>query len=226
MAFELLGGLVPKEFHAVAAFNEGDAFRYQALKLHRANFGAVLVLLAAFLCVFIVVERALHPVGGAVEEIDRGPEQIFEVGFEAGIAEGGDQGVKDVGDGAADEFGFWQGAMVGLFLERPVAVELEFGEQVGGGRRSVDGFKIGIVAAGRHGDAFCWIGRAHRGLRGDHSTAGGPGLHRSRPERSGGRRQAAILFRDVKRPALCRAAAENSRLAPLRARAACRPIAL
>jgi hypothetical protein len=40
---------------------------------------------------------------------------------------------------------------------------------------------------------------AHKsGLHGDHSTAGGAGLHRWRPERSGGRRTAAILFRDAK----------------------------
>jgi hypothetical protein len=122
-----------------------------------------------------------YPVGGAVKKVDGRPEQVFEVGFEARVAEGGDQGVENIGDGAPDVFGFRQGAMVGLVLERPVAVELEFGEQVGGGRRSVDGFKIGVVAAGRHGDAFRWTGRAHRGLRGDHSTAGGRGLHRLRP---------------------------------------------
>jgi hypothetical protein len=94
---------------------------------------AVLVLLAAFLRVFIVVQRALHPVGGPVEEVYRGPEQVFEVGFEARIAECGDQGVENVGYGAADEFRFRQGAMVGLVLEWPVAIELEFREQVGGG---------------------------------------------------------------------------------------------
>ena len=46
------------------------------------------------------------------------------------------------------------------------------------------------------------VGRAHRGLRGDHLTASGPRLHRraqrQRPERSGGRRAAAILLRDAK----------------------------
>src|SRR5215471_725297 len=40
------------------------------------------------------------------------------------------------------------------------------------------GLEIGVVAIGRHGDAPCRIGRAHRGLHGDHETAGGPGLHR------------------------------------------------
>jgi hypothetical protein len=34
----------------------------------------------------------------------------------------------------------------------------------------VRGLKVGIVAVGRHGEAFSRIGRAHRGLRGDHLT--------------------------------------------------------
>ena len=70
MAFELLGGLFAEKFHAVAAFDERNALGHQSLQFHRADFRAVLVLLTAFLGVFVVVERALHPVGGAVEEID------------------------------------------------------------------------------------------------------------------------------------------------------------
>ena len=67
---------------------------------------------------------------GAVEEIDGRPEQVLEVGFEAGVAQGGDKGVEDVGDGARDGAGFGQRPRVRLVLKRPVAVELEFGEDV------------------------------------------------------------------------------------------------
>ena len=57
---------------------------------------------------------------------------------------------------------------------------------------------------------------------------------RQRPERSGGRRAAAILFRDAKPEIVCRArvggdALRRRKIAvapPLRARSACRPIAL
>jgi hypothetical protein len=42
--------------------------------------------------------------------------------------------------------------------------ELELGEDVIGGGRSVRGLKVGIVAIGRHGDVPCRNGRAHRGL--------------------------------------------------------------
>ena len=90
-----------------------------------------------------------------------------------------------------------------------------------------------VVMVGRHGEVPCRIGRAHRGLRGDHQTAGGTGQN---PERSGSGRSAAEdgggrLFVSRAKPrfghhACVQGAAENSRPQPLRARAACRPIAL
>jgi hypothetical protein len=71
-----------------------------------SGFRAVLLHLAAFLGTLIVVERALHPVGGAVEQVDGGPEQVVEIGFEAGVTQGRNQGIEDVGDGAANEMLF------------------------------------------------------------------------------------------------------------------------
>ena len=80
----------------------------------------------------VVVQLAFDPAGGAVEEVDRRPEQIFEVGFEAGVGQGCNQGVEDVGDGAGDRARFGQWPRVGFVLEGAVAVELEFGEDVVG----------------------------------------------------------------------------------------------
>ena len=78
----------------------------------------------------VVVELAFDPVGGAVEEIDGRPEQVFEVGFEARVAQRRDEGVEDVGDGAGDGVGFGQRSRIGLVLEGTVAIELKFGEDV------------------------------------------------------------------------------------------------
>ena len=39
----------------------------------------------------------MHAIGGAVEQADGGPQQVFEIGFEAGVLERRDQGVEDVG---------------------------------------------------------------------------------------------------------------------------------
>jgi hypothetical protein len=86
--------------------DQREALGYEPLQLDRANFRAVLFLLAAFLGVLVVVELALHPVGGAVEEIDRRPQQVFEVGLEARVTECCDQCIENVCDGAADEVGF------------------------------------------------------------------------------------------------------------------------
>ena len=134
MALELVGGLVAEELHAVAAFDERQPFGKQALEFDRANLRAVLLLLAALLGVRIVIELALHALGGAVEEVDRRPQQIFEVRFEAGVAERRDQRVEDVGHGPAGGGGFGQRPWVRLVAGRTIAIELEFGEDAVGGR--------------------------------------------------------------------------------------------
>ena len=65
-----------------------------------------------------------------MEEIDGRPQEVVEVGFEPGVVEAADEGVEDVGDGAGDDARVGQRARIGFVLERPVAVELEFGQQV------------------------------------------------------------------------------------------------
>ena len=79
-----------------------SALGQQPLQLDRADLGAVLLLLAAALRLLVAVELALDPVGGAVEQVDGGPEQVLEIGLEARVGEGGDQGVEDVGERGAD----------------------------------------------------------------------------------------------------------------------------
>jgi hypothetical protein len=69
-----------------------------------------------------------------MKEIDGRPEQVFEVGFEAGVAQRDDEGVEDVDDGAGDDMALGQRSRVGLVLEGMVAVELKFGEDVIGRR--------------------------------------------------------------------------------------------
>ena len=80
----------------------------------------------------VVVELALDPVGRAVEEVDGRPEQVLEVGLEAGVAQRGDEGVEDVGDGAGDDLAFGKRPRIGLVLEGTVAIELKFAEDVVG----------------------------------------------------------------------------------------------
>jgi hypothetical protein len=64
---------------------------------------------SALLRLLVVVELASIRLDGAVEDVDGRPEQIVEVGFEAGVGHRGDQGVEDVGDGAFDDAVFRQG---------------------------------------------------------------------------------------------------------------------
>ena len=160
-------------------------------------------LLAAPLRLLVVVELAFDPVGGAVEEIDRRPEQVLEVGFEARVGQRRDERVEDVGDGVRRRCRLravaWGRARPGRGGGRRAGVRR------GRGRSEMRcaGARSRCRRVGRHGEVLCRIGRAHRGLRGDHQTAGGPGLHRraqrQRPKRSGGWRGPAILFREERR---------------------------
>ena len=120
--------MVAKELHAVAALDQRLPFGDEALELDRADFGAVLFLLAAPLRLLIVVELALDAGDGAVEEVDGRPEQLFEVGLEARVAQCGDERVEDVGDGAGDRLRLRQRPRIGFVAERPVAIELELVE--------------------------------------------------------------------------------------------------
>ena len=137
MAFELFGGLIAHQLEGVAAFEESPAFGDVALQFDGLHLTAVLFALAAPLRLLVVVEFALDPVGGAVEEIDGRPQEIVEVGLEASVAEAHDQGVEDVGDRAGDDVAFGKRSGVGFVLERAIAVELEFGQDMVGWGRCV-----------------------------------------------------------------------------------------
>ena len=80
----------------------------------------------------VVVQFPTDPVGGAVKYVGGRPEEIVEVGFEAGVLQRSDQGVEDVGDGARDRIAIRQEPLVGFILEGAVAVELKLGEEMVG----------------------------------------------------------------------------------------------
>src|ERR1700678_1162856 len=109
VALELVGGLVPEEFHAVPALDQRLTLCRQALQFYRADFRAILFFLTAALRLFVVVEFTFDPARGAMEDVERRPEQIFKVGFETGVDQRYDEGVEDVGDSAGDDFGFGEG---------------------------------------------------------------------------------------------------------------------
>src|SRR3546814_18479926 len=70
MDAELVGGGVAEEFHRVAAFDHGDAFGDLALQFDRLHLAAVLLALKSLLRLLIVVELALDPLAGAVDDVD------------------------------------------------------------------------------------------------------------------------------------------------------------
>jgi hypothetical protein len=77
LTLELVGREVAEQLHAVAAFDQREAFGHEAFQFDRADLRAVLFLLAALLRVLVAVEIALHAVGSAVEEIDGRPQQVL-----------------------------------------------------------------------------------------------------------------------------------------------------
>src|SRR5258708_23745350 len=186
MAWEVVGRLVAEVFHAVTPLDQCHALGRETLEFDRADFGAILIALAALLRLFVVVEFAFDALVGAVEEIDGRPQEVLEVGFEAGFAQARDKGIEDVSDGGRDDKGFRQRSRVGFVLERAIAVKLEFGEDVIGRGCGVLRLVVCLVLD-RHG-GFPWSDWS-RSSRPSwrRKAAGRPDLHlrayRPRPER-------------------------------------------
>ena len=81
VAFELVGGLVAKDFHAVSALDKRQPLGDEALQFNRADLRSVLLSLAAALRLLVVVELPFDPFDCTVEEIARRSEQCLEIGF-------------------------------------------------------------------------------------------------------------------------------------------------
>jgi hypothetical protein len=164
LPLEVLAGLVAHQLESIAALDECLPFGDQPLQLDGLDLGAVLFALAAPLRLLVIVELSGDAVGGAMEDVGGRPQQVLEIGLEAGVAERGDESVEDVGDGAGDGIAFGKRARVGFVLEGTEAVELQLGENVIGRRRAVVGFE---VVVGGHEMLRRWIDRDPRGLHGD-----------------------------------------------------------
>ena len=160
LALEVVGGLVAHQFEGVAAFDQGLALGEETLQFDGFDLAAILLALAAALRLLVVVEFALDPVGGAVEEIDGRPEEIVEVGFKARVCQGGDQGVEDVGDGAGDAAAFGKRPGIGFVSEGAIAVELKLLQNMLGRGRVVVRFEVVVPAHGM----LRRLDRDHRGL--------------------------------------------------------------
>ena len=191
MEFESVGREIAQGLVRVATFDQRQPLGQEPFQLDRLHFGPVLLTLAALLRLFVVVELALDAADGAVEDVDDAPEQVFQVGLEAGVLQGGGEGVEGVGDRGAHEVILGKRSWVGFALERAVAEELEFGEEVGGRALGVIGFVVFRRVVVGHRVRLRQVDRALRGLVGDEErgrTGPAPRGSRPRPKRSGGRR--------------------------------------
>ena len=135
MALEVFCGLIAHQLEGIAALDHSLPFGGEAFEFYRLHLRAILFALAAALRLLIVVEFAFDPVGGAMEEVDGRPKEAIEVGFEAGVLEGGDQGIEDVGDGPGDRIAFGKRPRIGFVLKGTKTVELEFSQDVVGWAR-------------------------------------------------------------------------------------------
>jgi H+/Cl- antiporter ClcA len=73
-----ISGVVAEELHGVAAFDQREALWDQAFEFDRADFRAVLLLLAALLGALVVVEFAPDAVGSAMKQVDGRSRTISE----------------------------------------------------------------------------------------------------------------------------------------------------
>src|SRR3546814_5215306 len=121
----MFGGLVAHQLERISALDQRLSLGGEPFQVHGFHLGAVLLTLAPPLRLLVVVKFAFDPAGGAVEKIDGRPEQIVEVGLEARVLQGVDQGVEDVSDGAGDGVPFGQRPRVEFVLEGAEAVRSE-----------------------------------------------------------------------------------------------------
>ena len=83
-----------------------------------------------------------------VEEIGQMPEQLVEVGLEAGVAERAGKDVEEVRDRAGDKVRVGKRAGIGLIAGWLIAVEFEVLDHASGRGTVMLGFE---VVSGRHG---------------------------------------------------------------------------
>jgi len=107
VVFEMLAAWSRINSKALPPFDQRLPFGCQAFQLHGFHLGAILFTLRALLGQFVVVELALDPAGGAVEEVHGRPEQVFEVGVRGWVSDKATtRAVEDVGDAAGDDVAF------------------------------------------------------------------------------------------------------------------------
>ena len=175
----------------------------------------------AALRLLVVVEFAFDPVGGAVEEIDGRPEQIFEVGFEARVVPAWRSGRR--------KYRRWR--------RRRDCLRAGAGDQVR--RRRDDSRRAEALAGhGRSGRSCGEVRKSSCSLMGcsvdwtapvaafwRRKPAGGTDLH---PEQSAGPKRQRRMAKAGDFASRCKGAhapAENRRPQPLPVRTVCRPIA-
>ncbi|PIT04413.1 hypothetical protein TSA1_29380 [Bradyrhizobium nitroreducens] len=148
MSLEALNGLITEELQTVAALNQRDAFRRDALEFDGSNFGAVLLALALLLRLFVIVELTTEAVDRSVKQVDGRPEQIVKVRLEPSITQRRDQSIEDVSDGTGDALALGKRPWIGLVVEGVVAEELQFGKNVFGRRCGVRRFDVVVIGHG------------------------------------------------------------------------------
>lgn len=120
----LVGGGLPEIFHRVPSFDQRDAFAARSCQFYRANFASGLLALQSSLKLLIVVELPIGITASTLEDIDEVPEEIVEIGFDAGMLQTFRKCIEHVRDGAGGKSRIGQWARIGLVVERTIPKEL------------------------------------------------------------------------------------------------------
>ena len=142
-----LGGRIADELEAVAALDQGEPLRHQALKLHGPHLGAVLLALARALGALVGIQVALDPVDAPVEHVHDRPQQCVQVRFQSRVGQRRDQRIEHIGEGALQLRGLGQRTRIGLIVVGAMGIERELFEKMRGGGHMLG--NAGIV-----GEAF------------------------------------------------------------------------
>ena len=111
---EQFGGVVAREFEGVAALDKREPLGDEAFELDGFDLGAVLLVLALALGLFVDVEITFDALDLAVEEVDERPQEIGEIVLEAGAGQHHGEALDGSADVAADGVGLGQRSGIGL----------------------------------------------------------------------------------------------------------------
>src|SRR3546814_9727695 len=144
----LVGSRLAEKFHRVTPLDEGEACADRPFQLDRADFAAIRCALQSALQLLIVIELPVGMAASAMKNSDESPEEVVEIGLDAGILQASGKRIEHVSDRTGGKSRIGQWARIGLVVERTISKELHLLKKQMGRPRLEGAFIKAVVRIG------------------------------------------------------------------------------